>query len=225
MPIWPRQSGRLLVTSRSIARSSPTVVRVLVIQPGHHQPLGELGRRHVERDVLFKPIPGDEHGFSGEWVRFWWTAVVSAACSSIRPFAALAGSRQPGVAQRFSRSCSSACSFFVVRAVVVAAVRPMSSMRSTNLTLAHSSTSLGVAGGEVGNEEPHRSAGRGRQRLAVEPIDQNRPLAHRLQRNAGVKIVARGVQRQVAGRRPGPRAAPAGPPTSPRPPCASDRSG
>ena len=49
---------------------------------------------------------------------------------------------------------------------------------------------------------PPAEAGKG---PLVEPIDQDRPLEHRVQRNAGVKIVARGVQRQIAYRRRGPR--------------------
>ena len=41
-PMCPRQSGRLLVTSRSIARSSPTASLPSWFKPGHHQPLGPL---------------------------------------------------------------------------------------------------------------------------------------------------------------------------------------
>ena len=36
----------------------------LVVEPGHHQPLGELIGGHVEFDVLAEPIPGDEHGLA-----------------------------------------------------------------------------------------------------------------------------------------------------------------
>ena len=37
-----------------------------VIQPGHHQPLDQLGRRDLERDEFAEPIPGDEHGKCGK---------------------------------------------------------------------------------------------------------------------------------------------------------------
>ena len=55
---------------------------------------------------------------------------------------------------------------------------------------------VGVAGGEVGNVKPQWPAGRRGEGGAVEPIDQDRPLADRGQRNAGVKVVARGMQRE-----------------------------
>ena len=34
---------------------------LFVIEPRHHQPHFQLRRRHVELDVLFEPIPGNEH--------------------------------------------------------------------------------------------------------------------------------------------------------------------
>ena len=73
-------------------------------------------------------------------------------------------------------------------------------MRSTNLTLAHSSISSVWQAAKSGMKKrmgPPAVSGQG---LAVETINQHRPVAHRLQRNAGVKVVGRGVQRQVANR-------------------------
>ena len=45
-PMCPRQSGRLLVTSRSICQVVPDGLAVLVVQPGHRQPLEQARRRH-----------------------------------------------------------------------------------------------------------------------------------------------------------------------------------
>ena len=76
-------------------------------------------------------------------------------------------------------------------------------MRSTNLTLAHSSISLvwqAAKSGMKNRSGPPAAEGRG---APCEAIDQDRPLADRFQRNAGVKVVARGVQRQVPRRRLG----------------------
>ncbi len=38
------------------------LMRFFVVQPGHHQPLFDLSRRHGEGNVLFQPVPGDDHG-------------------------------------------------------------------------------------------------------------------------------------------------------------------
>ena len=46
-----------------------------------------------------------------------------------------------------------------------------------------------VAGGEIGNEKTDRPAGVGREWLAVEPVDHQRPVDNGGERNAGVKIV------------------------------------
>ena len=74
MPRWPKQSGRLLVTSRSMARSSPTA-GALVVQPGHHQPSFELLAAACPGHVLFQPIPGNDHG---EWsIVSCWLSVVT----------------------------------------------------------------------------------------------------------------------------------------------------
>ena len=69
MPRWPRQSGRLLVTSRSMARSSPTARGGLVIQPGHHQPPRDFLGRQGQGHVLLQPVPGDDHENGSR--RFW----------------------------------------------------------------------------------------------------------------------------------------------------------
>src|SRR4029079_7312325 len=54
-----------------------------------------------------------------------------------------------------------------------------------------------VTGRKIRNEKPHRPARLNGQRLPLQPINHQRPVSNRRQRNAGVKIVARRVQPQI----------------------------
>ena len=56
-----------------------------------------------------------------------------------------------------------------------------------------------VAGSMIGKEESGWPAVLNTQRLAIEPIDKNRFLSHRGERNTGMKIVSRSVQADVGG--------------------------
>ena len=50
-------AGHLQIDGQIVA----DLMRLLVVQPGHHQPLLELPRRHGQGNVLLQPVPGDEH--------------------------------------------------------------------------------------------------------------------------------------------------------------------
>src|SRR4030095_8012207 len=89
----------------------------------------------------------------------------------------------------------------VQRRVLIAVVRPVVEALGGRPLQAIAEFDVGALvdrvrgeGGEVGNEKPPRTAGLFRQRLAVEPIDHKSLVDDRSQRNAGMKIVPRGMQ-------------------------------
>src|SRR6478609_10385410 len=90
--------------------------------------------------------------------------------------------------------------FFMCGAVVRAVVKSLFRCQFDPIDEFHVGAFVnlgGVASRKVGDEEPHRPTRLCRQRLAIKAVNNQGPISHRSQRNAGMEVISRGMKAEV----------------------------